>query len=189
MGLFKRISEFLSGSSHKTNYTFNDNDRDKAVAARKAINETRELEERLKREEIQLEHLAKKEELLTRIDEAKVRREELFAPDEEDEPQDNSEDSMLMSLLSTVIMKQQTPTSAPSSNTPSSGMPPNANPSQGAEVSYSDEQIKEHIAQIPKAQLKLAKKIPDMELRRRIKIEVPDADADSVERIFRLIKS
>lgn len=100
----------------------------------------------------------------------------------------NPEDTMLVALLSKVLNNNQQPTPVVNS-TPIQATNQSNNTHIATGVSITDDKINAYIGTIPKNNLKLAKKLNDEQLRAQIIGVVPEADADSVQRIMQKIRA
>jgi hypothetical protein len=170
----------LSWKSKQT-YQFSDNERRASAETRQAIATTKALEEQLKQQELRLESQARQLELKARIQEAQNILDENGDNDDYDSGDDST--SQMIGLLKMVIGKSQSPMQNGVSE-PSSSMP-----SQSSIGHYTNEQIQEHLAQIPKPNMILLQKLDDKRIEQQIRNAFPTADNDSVSRALMLIKA
>lgn len=177
MAILNTISEWFSKPSLKLNHEFTDLDREKAVSAKRARNETLELEEKLKREELLLEYQLRTEEIHAKIEECKLRRAELLQNNEEEQSSSSFEDTLMLKLLDKL--------------NPSVGaMPPTSISTQTpTEVNFTDEQLKTYISSVPKIARTLARKASVQELEEQIKQHQPNISKDSLSRAVTMLKA
>ena len=179
MAILNTISEWFSKPSLKLNHEFTDLDREKAVSAKRARNETLELEEKLKREELLLEYQLRAEEIRAKIEECKLRREELNSTEEE--THGSFEDALMLKLLDKLN---------PSQNPSIGAMPPTSISTKAPiEVNFTDEQLKAYIDSVPKIARTIARKAPVAELEEQIKQHQPNISKDSLNRAVAMLKA
>ena len=184
MGLFDWISQ-----KKKTpiGYNFTDEERERAQKVKQWKQEMAEKKAEL--EQTTQELKAKKEQMKLDL-EIKKLEQELAEYDEEEEeieiPEDaKPEDVMLTTLLSKVLNHQNTP--APISTAVTS--PTSNDRPTSAGVSYPDEKIKAFLSTVSKGRIRILKTLGDDGIKAQIIGAVPDADADSVNRILAQIKA
>lgn len=149
----------------------------------RAVNRSSAERRRIDLENWKLEALRKKEELEDELEEARAERhlrrlerearirqleQELTA---EDEPEGDSPEMLLMSMLAKTFNKSQSPATGSTSEGSSSPQP----------VAFSPEKIKQIWENMPPAHREIAKKMTDEQLRLYIINNIPNIDAQSVE--------
>lgn len=186
MGLF----DIFTRKNKRDNLT--DEDREYGIKVRE---ENREFKKKQMELKIITEELRAKKEQAKLDLEIKKLEQELEDMQEDDEEEielpegANPEDAMLVTLLSKVLNQNPSSHNAPVVNSPPLQAPIESQKVTSTGVSLKDEDIKQYLTTVPKTNIKILKKLPDDKLREQIIGVVPNADADSINRIMLQIKA
>lgn len=167
--------------------------------------EDREFGQRVKEQQRELKQ--KRQELAMATEELRAKKEQMkldleikkleqelsdYEDDDEDDIEEiaqyeNPEDAMLMTLLNKVLPDKNPQPPALVVNTPQNS--PTVQVTQGAGVSFSDDQIKQYVGQIPKKNLLLVKTLDDEGLKCQILNIVPNCSADTLQKIMIAVRN
>jgi hypothetical protein len=175
MGLF----DIFKRKDNRYNHVLTEEDRQKALDTRAANKDLKEREQELKLAELELRSKLRQEELKLRLEDVKQQLCD-FTEEEDEEESPNNADSMLMTLLTSILNKQQPQTVQPT---------PNGEVNSTSEVSLSDEQLTELISNVPKKFLKIGKKMEEGTLKTLISQQLPNVTPDTLERAAKMVKS
>jgi len=178
--VFRGLKVGIFNKKKKTNRTVTDEQRESSLESRRLNAELKQLKQELETEKLRQQH----ELSMMRLEEEKLKLQDKIADYTEYEEENETEGLSMEKILMSII------TSKLAGGVLSSPLTPNSlEIDTPASPSFSDEEIQYFINQMPKAQLKQAKKMPDSLLKKTILSQVPNADEETIQRAITLIKA
>lgn len=188
------LSFFKGKKEETTQHRFDDDDRKLSADMRKFNSEMKRQQAQLEMEAQKLEFERRKLQMQLDMERIKAEIDDLVGVDD-DTPDStgNSADTMLQTLLMSVMMKQQgvnIPTSAPPVNTPQDTLQnPQSNSNQVQKLSLSDDELKEiWNRDVPDKYKKLSKTLSDTAIMAFIKQNLPAYDDDTHARALKIAR-
>lgn len=167
----------------KVNHTLDDRDRELSAKIRTSQAELKQRRAELEMRQLEQRLAVENQRLANDLARLQREYEELTEDDIPDEPESgNALDMMLMALVSRALPNPQQVAQPPTVTTTT------APPSSPAEVSISDEQFQEFWDSLGMFKQRMARKMSDDQLRTVIRGQVPNVDAESIERAIRIVR-
>jgi len=173
-------------------HNFIEDDRQMSLLQRQSKAEIVRLETELKKNEMQLAHEKKKIEMECAIEEDRQRLADLRGENDEDDDDDESSmNNTLMSLFAPLLQQgaagvpQQ---AAPSWDSPASAQTVNSQQQEAHPPTFTDEQIRGLLMQLPKGQLAIAKTLDDNTLVGLVRSRMPGLDERTIMRGIEILR-
>ena len=174
------IKRKKSAASPRSGYEFTEDDQIHATETKRLKAEQRRVmaEMSLARQKMELDRL--------RWEQQKLRDEMDDEDDDEDEDSDDDSqaNALLLGILAPILSSRGAPTDPAATNN-IQGVPVSA----VREVNFTDDEIRQLLSEMPKTQLKIAKKLDDSTIEKFILSKQPNVSHDTVSRAIRILKT